>query len=198
MLASSRTYAFWLAIFRIFLGVFWIGHALPKFTQQDMFLPPNGFMTKVVADAVAATGGPYHVFLANVVQPNIAIFAQAVRFGEALVGISLLLGLVTRLGGLGGMFLSANYMLAQNETSSLHGWSSLDGLTFAASALNFVLPTGRALGFDALFGRGTTSRQPVVLAPNAPMPKAATATGAPVQAEFVDEQAPTDPAAPAS
>jgi uncharacterized membrane protein YphA (DoxX/SURF4 family) len=192
MLPSSRSYAFWLGLFRIFLGAVWLIHAFPKFTQQDMFLPPNGFIAKFVADAVSGTTGPYHAFLANVVTPNIGLFAQAVRLGEALVGISLVLGLLSRLGGLGGMFLAANYMLAQGEPTKLSGWAGLDGLVFAASMVNVVLPTGRALGFDGLINRAKAKAPvPVAAAPGAPT--AATAAGTPVKAEFVEEKPPATP-----
>src|SRR5665213_1793513 len=126
MLPSNRTYAFWLALLRIGVGAIWLLHGTSKFLNPDAFMPPNGFMAKLVANGVANTGGPYHDFLANVVTPNIGIFAECVRVGEVLVGCLLVLGFLTRLGGLGGMFLTANYMLAQGTLGTQAGWSGLD------------------------------------------------------------------------
>jgi uncharacterized membrane protein YphA (DoxX/SURF4 family) len=185
MLPSNRSYAFWLALFRIYVGVFWIYHALPKFLNADRFLPPNGFMVMMITTAINGApapanmpgvmarppvGGLYHDFLAGVVLPHIDVFAEMVRVGELLVGIALVLGLLTRIGGLGGMFLAANYMLAQSTFFSSAGWSSLDGVTFVISAVNFVLPTGRFFGIDAFFSRpkivrATASVQPVATQP---------------------------------
>jgi NADH dehydrogenase len=195
MLPSNRTYAFWLALLRIGVGVMWLLHGTGKFLDVDAFMPPNGLMAKMVANGVATTSGPYHDFLANVVTPNIGIFAELVRVGEVLVGSLLVLGFLTRLGGLGGMFLTANYMLAKGTFGSQAGWSGLDGAMFVLSAISFVLPTGRAIGLDWFFSRPRQPAPvPVAVAPSAG-PSASAPTG-PVQAEFVDEKPLDGPTAP--
>lgn len=186
MLLSKRTYAFWLALLRIFVGVLWLVHVLPKFTTAS-FMPPNGFFAQMVATGIAHDTGPYHDFLVNVVSPNVTLFAQCVRFGELLVAISLILGLLGRVGGLGGMFLTANYMLAKGQFGSLDGWTGLDGATFALSAINLVLPTGRMIGIDAFLGRKRTERSVSEQVTPVATPTVSTASGAPVQAEFVEE-----------
>lgn len=183
-LYSDRAYAFWLALLRIYLGVFWIAHALPKFTTA-FFMPPDGVFAKMVAGGAGNATGAYHDLLLNVVTPNVLLFANAVRFGELFVGALLLLGLFSRLGALGGMFLLANYMLMQGEMTSLQGWTSLDGLAFAACALNFIVPTGRMIGFDALFTRRNVAPAAVYVQPE---PTVSTASGAPIDAEFVEER----------
>ncbi len=194
MLPSNRTYAFWLAVLRVAVGVVWLLHGTSKFLHADQFMPPDGFMSKVVAGGLSATTGPYHDFLANVVSPNIGLFAEAVRVGEVLVGLLLVLGFLTRLGGLGGMFLTANYMLAQGTFGSQTGWSGLEGATFILSAINFVLPTGRAFGVDWLFSRPRPVAVPVQVAP-ASTPIVTAPSGA-VQAEFVEEKPLDGPSAP--
>lgn len=194
MLPSNRTYAFWLALARITVGAIWLVHGTGKFLNADKFMPPDGFMAKLVANGVATTAGPYHDFLANVVTPNIALFAELVRVGEVLVGSLLVLGFLTRLGGLGGMFLTANYMLAQGTFDGQAGWGGLDGATFVLSAINFVLPTGRALGLDWFFSRPRRAPAPVYVAPGAG-PRV-TAPDGTVQAEFVEERPLDGPTAP--
>lgn len=146
---SSENRANWLAVMRIYGGAFWLIHAVPKFIGNGFltFLPA---MTQKLAQEAT---GPYHSFMVTTVVPHADIVAQLMRAGELLVGISLLLGLVTRAGALGGMFLAANYMLAKGALGTLDGWASLDGAAFAISFINFVLPTAAVWSADALLAR---------------------------------------------
>ena len=195
MLPSSKTYGFWLALARIFTGGLFVSHALPKFTHADKFLPPNGFVTQMVAGGITSTTGWYHDFLLNMVQPHIAIFAELVRAGEILVGCVLILGIFTRLGGLVGMFLMFNYIMVQGGGGAFHDWTGLEGAVFVLCALNAVIPTGRVLGVDALLAMARKPRVvPIVTTPNA-APTITTSTG-PVAAEFVDEEPLDGPSAP--
>ena len=157
-LPASRTYAGWLAILRILTGVIWLTHGIPKFLNSDQFMPPNGFVVNYVQQGVARTTGPYHDFLINVVQPNIGVFAELVRLGEVCVGISLVLGLITRLGGLVGIVLTLNYMAARGGLDTFNAWSSIDACMMLLSAVHLVLPTGRFLGIDGFFARRPARR----------------------------------------
>ncbi|MBV8198007.1 MAG: DoxX family membrane protein [Candidatus Eremiobacteraeota bacterium] len=157
-LPPSRTYAGWLAILRILTGFIWLIHGVPKFLRSDEFMPPNGFIVNYITTGVARTTGPYHDFLVNVVQPNIGVFAELVRLGEVCVGISLVLGLLSRLGGLVGMILTLDYMAARGGLDTFNAWSSVDACMMLLSAVNVVLPTGRFLGVGALFGRRPARR----------------------------------------
>ncbi len=149
-LPSSRTYAGWLALVRILTGAIWLIHAIPKFLNGAAFLPPNGAFAMYLQNGLTKTAGPYHNFLVNVVSPNAALFAELVRVGELLVGISLFLGLFSRLGGFVGIVLPLNYMAARGVLTTVSGWSSLDACIALLSAISLVLPTGRIVGFDAL------------------------------------------------
>jgi uncharacterized membrane protein YphA (DoxX/SURF4 family) len=161
-LPSSRTYAGWLAVVRILTGAIWLIHAIPKFTNGGVFLPPNGFFATYVQNGIAKTAGPYHDFLVNVVQPNAALFAELVRVGELCVGISLFLGLFTRLGAFFGVVLPLNYMAARGAMATVSGWSSVDGCLALLSAISLVLPTGRVAGLDSLRSSRTPRRRAVV------------------------------------
>jgi thiosulfate dehydrogenase [quinone] large subunit len=176
-LPSSSTYAGWLAVVRILTGLMWLSHGIPKFTQSAQFMPPNGFMAEYIARGLQTSGGVYHEFLANAVQPNLALFAELVRLGEVLVGVSLVLGALTRLGGLGGILLTLNYIAARGHVFSSSALQSLDFGLLVLSSISLVLPTGRALGVDALFSRSKTR-------PSA------------VRAEFVQEPPLKGPTAP--
>jgi NADH:ubiquinone reductase (H+-translocating) len=180
-LPSSSTYGFWLAIFRIYAGAFWLMHGIPKFLQSQDFMPPNGAMTQFLQTQIAHTSGPYQGFLVNVVLPNAGIFAELVRLGEVVTGCLLLFGFYTRLGGLIGMVLALNYISAKGGLAHLSVWSGLDSTAFVLSALNFVLPTGRVLGVDGLLWRMRRK----------PEPDAAAAV-------FVEEPPMTGPTAPSA
>ena len=130
-------------------------------------MPPGGAMSQTVARAAQSSTGFDHDFLVNTVQPNIGVFAELVRLGEVLTGISLLLGFLTPLGGLAGCFLALNYLAAKGEFHSSAGLGTLDAAAFALSFFCIVLPLGRVAGVDTLLVR---RRQPATL-----------------KAEFVDE-----------
>ena len=70
-----------------------------------------------------------------------------------MVGISLVLGVLTRLGGLGGVLLTLNYMAARGGLLTFNAWASLDAALLVMSLTNLVLPTGRVWGIDMFFGK---------------------------------------------
>jgi uncharacterized membrane protein YphA (DoxX/SURF4 family) len=152
-LPSSRAYGGWLALVRILTGLIWLIHGIPKFLNSDQFMPPNGFMASYIQQGIARSTGPYHDFLVGVVQPNINLFAELARLGEVCVGLSLMLGLFSRIGGLFGIVLTLNYMSARGGLDTFNAWSSLDACLMLLSAISLVLPTGRVFGVDSLFAR---------------------------------------------
>jgi thiosulfate dehydrogenase [quinone] large subunit len=174
--ASHWSYAAWFTALRIYTGLFWLSHGVPKFLNPDMFMPPNGFMPMAVSKAAQSQTGFYHEFLVTVVVPNINIFAEFVRLGEVLVGCSLLLGVFTRLGGLVGCFLALNYMALNGEFASWTTIGTLDAAAFVLSFLMLAVPAGRVAGVDALLRPGPVRKEPVVVP------------------EFVDEPPPRPPA----
>lgn len=161
-LPSSRTYGTWLAIVRILTGAIWLIHGVPKFINANAFMPPAGAFAVYLQNGLAKTRGPYHEFLAGTVAPNAALFAELVRFGEVLVGISLLFGLFTRLGGIVGIALLADYIAARGGLGSLSAWSATDGCLMLLCTINVALPTGRVAGVDAFGSRREVRRQRVV------------------------------------
>jgi uncharacterized membrane protein YphA (DoxX/SURF4 family) len=191
-LPSSGSYAFWLALIRIYTGAFWLMHGIPKFTQSETFMPPNGLIVNFINTAVQNTHGPYQSFLQHTVLPNLNIFAELVRLGEVTAGALLLLGLFSRVGALVGIVLALNYLSAKGGLTHLSMWSSLDSTAFVLSFVNFVLPTGRVLGFDQFLGRKRVVAP--VAAPTASQPTAASG----VHSEFVEEPPMTGPTAPQS
>lgn len=159
---SHWTYASWFTLLRVYAGAFWLAHGISKFLNADAYMPPSGYMPQLVQKAVMSQTGFYHDFLLSVVTPNIALFADLVRLGEVLVGCSLLLGVLTRLGGLAGCFLTLNYMAAQGEFYSWTTVGSLDAVAFILSFMMLVVPAGRVAGIDALLFRPRVRKDLVV------------------------------------
>lgn len=160
---SHWTYAAWFTVLRIYTGVFWLSHGVPKFMNSAMFMPPNGFIVMAVNKGIQSQTGYYHDFLVNVVNPNIYVFAELVRLGEVLVGFSLLFGLLTRLGGFFGCFLALNYMALNGEFASWTTVGTLDAVAFVLSFLMLVVPAGRVAGVDAVLFRPRISKEPVLI-----------------------------------
>lgn len=176
-LPSATSYGFWLAVFRIYTGAFWLMHGIPKWTQSASFMPPNGLMTQFLNDAITHTTGPYQWFLSDVVLKNAWLFAEVVRTGEVMAGVLLFFGLFSRWGGAIGVLLSLNYLSASGGLMHLRYWDTINSAALVLSFMNVVLPTGLVLGIDGMFARGKGG------------------TGA-TKAVFVDEPPMTGPTAP--
>jgi uncharacterized membrane protein YphA (DoxX/SURF4 family) len=136
-----------LALLRVYLGVVFLLAALPKF-QQD-FTPG---LTEFVQQVGLQRAQPfYQRFLEQVVLPNAPVFAGLVTWAELLVGVTLILGLLTRFSAAAALVLALNYMLAKGAwfwTPSSH-----DAAFVAISLALLIGAAGRTLGLDALLAR---------------------------------------------
>lgn len=158
MLPASQKYATWLAILRIYTGIFWLAHGVPKLLNPKFF-GPDGMMAGMVTQMSSATTGPYHNFLQNVVLPNAGLFSHLVAWGETLAGVSLLLGLFTRVGGIVGMFLPLNYLMMKGSYAEITSFGGLDFAAVALSFINVALPTGLVFGLDGMLSK-SRARKP--------------------------------------
>jgi uncharacterized membrane protein YphA (DoxX/SURF4 family) len=97
--------------------------------------------------------GFYRTFLTGVALPNVDAFAFMVAWGETLVGVALLLGLLSRAAAAGGLFLLLNYWLGIGGGNANDGWFNFDVATFMMTVLHAAVPTGIAFGLDGVFRR---------------------------------------------
>lgn len=144
-MAATNRDLWWLAAARAYVGVLWLNYGTSKFE-------PNWARTEFLSalkDCIADTSGPIHEFLVNVAVPNQALFAQAIAVGETLVGITLILGLFTKVGALGGMLLSLTYYFATGRYAHRFGVESLELLLFVICLLLLALPSERRLSVDS-------------------------------------------------
>jgi thiosulfate dehydrogenase [quinone] large subunit len=134
LFADTRMAWFWLII-RFYVGYEWFTARWEKLTGHSISFGSFGAVSTggpwvlsahdgaaikgFVAGAVAKTTGAnpavqgwYATFLQNVVLPHAAVFAYVITFGEMLVGIALILGLLTGIAAFFGVFMNLNYILA--------------------------------------------------------------------------------------
>ncbi len=158
MLPLPQTYARWLGVLRIYTGCFWLLHGVPKLLNPQ-FHGPSGMMARMLQQASNPIN-PYSTFVQHVVLPNAALFSHLVAWGETLTGVSLLLGLFTRVGGFFGIFLPLNYFLMKGSYAHLSDYAGLDAAAMALGFVSFVLPTGLAYGLDGLLPASRVKRAP--------------------------------------
>jgi thiosulfate dehydrogenase (quinone) large subunit len=127
-----------LAFLRVYLGV--------------VFLQSSWFKIREGNRLVFSGGHPfYQEFLRQVVEPQASLFAVLIAWGELLVGVTLVLGLVTRFSAALGLLLSINAMLA---TGAWLWTPSSPEAAYAAIALALLIgAAGRTFGLDALLAR---------------------------------------------
>ena len=155
MLPTPRRYAAWLAVLRIFTGVFWLTHGVPKLLNPAF----AARMPDMIREMSSEASGPYHDFIMHVVLPNASLYAHLVAWGETLTGVSLLLGILAPVGGLVGFFLGLNYFLMKGSYAHLTDLGGLDAAAMALSFINLVLPTGLIWGFDGVLSGSRLGRR---------------------------------------
>lgn len=113
-----------LALFRAYMGCFWLVYGTSK-------LEPNWASGKrevleAVTFSAEDTTEPFSGFLVNFVVPHQAVFAELIAYGETLVGVALLLGLLTKAGAAGSIFLAINYFVTTGRFKIYFGIESLE------------------------------------------------------------------------
>lgn len=95
--------------------------------------------------------GFYQSFLQQVVIPHATVFSYLIMTAELAAGISLLLGLCTRMGAVIAMFLFLNYLFSKGRWF----WSpdSEDAAVFFSALVCCIGAAGRVYGIDAYFAR---------------------------------------------
>jgi uncharacterized membrane protein YphA (DoxX/SURF4 family) len=102
---------FGLTCVRVILGYFWLSRVLTN--RPPTFGCPDGGFCWMVDNAVRSPYvRVYGALLASVVQANPFIFAWLSALAQVAIGLSLLFGILTRLGGLMGLILSLAFLVA--------------------------------------------------------------------------------------
>jgi uncharacterized membrane protein YphA (DoxX/SURF4 family) len=150
---KERTYLWYIAVLRIYVGYYMLTQGIRKF-QRDF--PKGDWIGRQIGDVGALDLYPwYKRFLLDYVVPYPELFGYLVTVGEIAVGACLLLGLLTRFSALVGLFMLINYYLGPGMARG--GAVIAQQQTFIIALAIFVLSNpGRTLGVDGLIfgGRG--------------------------------------------
>lgn len=148
---TEKTYAGYVVILRVWIGSYMLYQGSRKFLRD---FPNSDWITRQIGEmGKVELFSWYKWFLTEIVIPNRELFGYLVMYGEILVGLCLVIGLLTRLCAGVGMFMFLNYMLGPGMA---RGASTL-GQTqtfFVAMIVLFLTNPGRTLGVDGfLFKR---------------------------------------------
>jgi thiosulfate dehydrogenase [quinone] large subunit len=153
---KERTYLWYIALLRIYIGYYFLQQGIRKF-QRDF--PHGDWIGRQIGDLASLDLYPwYKTLLINYVVPHHELFGYLVMAGEILVGGCLLLGLFTRFAAFVGLFMVINYYFGPGMARG--GAVIAQQQTFIVTLIVFLLSNpGRALGLDGIiFARGKGSR----------------------------------------
>lgn len=124
LFASTRAAWIWLIV-RLYVGYSWITAGWKKvnsdaWTGDNAGTAISGFVKGALGKAEAGTDvtGWYASFLENTVLPNAKVFSYMVAWGELLVGLGLILGLLTGIAAFFGGFMNVIFLFAGTLSSN--------------------------------------------------------------------------------
>ncbi len=118
LFSSTKAGWIWLVV-RLYLGYSWITAGWGKvnsdaWTGENAGAALTGFLKGAIAKS--QEGGDvtnwYASFLENFVIPNAKVFSYMVAFGEMLVGLGLILGLLTGIAAFFGALMNVSFLFA--------------------------------------------------------------------------------------
>ena len=145
---KERTYLWYIALLRIYIGYYFLQQGIRKY-QRDF--PHSDWIARYIGDLPNLDLYPwYNKLLMTYVVPHHELFGYLIMVGEVLVGVCLVTGLFTRLSALVGLFMVSNYYLGHGV---IRGGATLaQEQIFSVSLIIFLLSNaGRAIGLDGLF-----------------------------------------------
>lgn len=147
-----------LTVARIIIGVLWLTQAAwklpPSFGCPPDFAASTDFAhrTTGLCDWTGLMGAfsifpPHQWLMQNFIIPNLSWVGWLIFLGEVFLGVSLIFGLFTRLGGLLGFLMALNLLLGLWEVP--HEWYWTYIMLMVLQWVFLVTAAGRVLGVDA-------------------------------------------------
>jgi len=148
---SEKTCLGYVVILRVYIGSYLLYQGIRKYLRD---FPHGGWIERQIGKLnEVELFSWYKDFLSNVVTPNQELFGYLVMYGEILVGICLIIGLLTRFSAGVGIFMLANYMLGPGWARGASTYAQTQTF-FIAMIVLFLANPGRTLGVDGfLFKR---------------------------------------------
>lgn len=151
----------WIAVLRVVAGLWFLKAVWTKLAVDYVFgvipypaVSPRfvGFHPKRVAEFAAGNPvGWYKDFLEGIVIPHAKLFSALQAYGEVVVGLGLVLGLLVGVTAVVGLFLCLNYGLATQWMS--FGQQGFHVLLITSMVIFLCARAGRVWGLDSLLVR---------------------------------------------
>ena len=136
-------------IVRVVLGALFLSLGVGKI--QEGWLNSREPLIKSLNSFHEHASGPQLIYLEYVAIPYAGMWSKILALGETSLGISLLLGLLTRLSSLAGMGMVLNLHAATGNLFSLDFFGTpWAALLIACLLVVFLARAGRWMGIDAL------------------------------------------------
>lgn len=109
-LRTNNVAAAILTVLRVYLGWKWLTAGWGKITGG---FDASGFLTGVVNnETVMSTYPTFHAFIENIALPNAGLFSFMVAWGELLVGLGLILGVLTTAAAFFAAMMNFSFMFS--------------------------------------------------------------------------------------
>jgi thiosulfate dehydrogenase (quinone) large subunit len=144
---KEQTYLWYIVILRLYIGYYLLQQGILKYRRG---FPQSDWINRQIGDLnTIEIYAWYKSFLINVVVPHRELFGYLVVAGEILIGLCLVLGLLTRLSSIMGIFLLLNYFFGPGMARG--GASLAQQQTFIVVLVVLILSNaGRTLGLDGV------------------------------------------------
>ncbi len=117
--SNTKMAWFWLVV-RVYVGWEWLQAGIEKVVNPVWVGgDAGGALAGFIKGALSKTSGMhpdvtgwYASFLQTVVLPHVSLWSHMVAYGEVLVGLALIAGVVTGIAAFFGLFMNLNYLLA--------------------------------------------------------------------------------------
>ena len=137
-----------LAVARILYGVLWWQQSKWKVPSDDFGRKSGGGLWYWVQQQIQyPTVAAHKAFLVNVMIPHWTFFGWMVLITETFIGVTLILGLGTRIGSLVAIGMAVNITIGILSVPHEWGWTYTMLITFPV--LFLLTDAGRSLGVDA-------------------------------------------------
>lgn len=139
---------FWLALLRIYAGLYWAAHAIIK-VANPAFGTTDGYFGTVLNDAIANSRGNYHDWLIGSVSPHIALLSTTLSYAEILLALMLLVGLAGRFAAFALLVMGALYWFGAEYFLIVSQYIGREAVGLVLAFFCMVLPTTAYLSIDA-------------------------------------------------
>lgn len=151
-----------LAVLRIGYGLLWLKEASWKIPPDFGLRAGDGLWYWTNEMLKYSAAAPHKYFVQHVVIPNFIFFGYMTLATEVCIGLSMVLGLFTRLGALAALLMALNITTGLIRHPA--EWPSAYLMLIGYAVLFLSVRAGRTLGMDALFAPRLEGARPRSLA----------------------------------